>query len=177
MTAPKVQKTTPSNPRDRRQFPRIATVLPVVIKTRWGKTINAHMFNISPGGLQIRCGKRTAEKIRKEAIESSSKKSMSVVTHFLLPLHSGRELVIAKCRVKHVSIVKGAAPEAEVALGLEFSRFKSVKYLKRFVRYIEEQLVPLEDYALYCEGAQRSARASARKKTRPRPPKAAAAGG
>ena len=153
-------KRTTSPARNRRQFPRIAIVLPVVLQLNNGDSVNVRTFDISPGGMQIRCSRAVAAKLCPTNNFIPRQKAPLFLARLLLPLHSGRVPVEARCCTMHVHLLQGAAPDAEVIIGLEFRGFRSQKYLRRFIWFIEEHLVPIEDFEVFVHGEGKSSPAS-----------------
>ncbi len=135
-----------------RQYPRIAISLPVVLRQGETTAVAVQMVNISPGGMQVRCNRETASRLCPADSFSQKDVSLPVAGHLLLPTHLGRVPVRVRCLIVHVSLVTGAAAETEVAIGVKFRVFRDRRSLRHFVRFIEEQLVPLEDFEVYVGG-------------------------
>jgi hypothetical protein len=140
-----------------RQYPRIAISLPVVLRQGDNPGVAVEMFNISPGGMQVRCHRETATRLC--AANSFSEKGAPLPgdAHLFLPIHSGRVPVRVKCLIAHISLVPGACPEEEVAIGVKFQVFRDRQSLRHFMAFIEEQLVPLEDFEVYVGGPKAAA--------------------
>lgn len=125
------------------------------------------MHNLSPGGMQVRLSSEAANALLPAKDPTGQKRLCSVQVRFVLPLRKERVPITVKTDVVHVSIVTAAPAAARVAVGFRLKRFKDSNSLRRFVMYLEEQMVPLEDYELYLNGPA-AARARIRK-TRPTP--------
>ncbi len=137
---------------ERRQFPRVAISVPLVLTGAKGQTVNALMHNVSPGGMQVRLGTEAAAALLPKRDEIGNSGVVSVLARFLVPLREERVAISVKCVVAHVSPVDGALAAARIAIGFRFKRFKNKKNLRRFVLFLEEQLVPIEDYEIYLHG-------------------------
>ncbi len=138
---------------ERRQLPRVAITVPVILKRSKGTTLKGLMHNVSPGGMQVRLSTEAAAALlpnKKGEIRANS--GCSVHARFLLPLRKERVAIMVKCVVAHVSPVANAPAEARVAIGFRFKRFRDAKSQRRFVLFLEEQMVPPEDYDLYLHG-------------------------
>ncbi len=151
--------------RRRRQYPRIAISLPVTLRQGDNPGVGVEMFNISPGGMQVRCHRDTATRLCPADSFSQMDLALPVDAHLFLPIHFGRVPVRVKCLIVHVSLVTGAPPETEVAIGVKFQVFRDRQSFRHFIRFIEEQLVPLEDFEVYVGGPK--ARASKAPKETP----------
>lgn len=141
-----------SSASDRRQLPRIDIILPAALRLKDGGTANVRVFNISREGLQIRCTRAVAARLCPSKRLTDRREMPLMQLRFLVPLLGGRTPVEVRCRMRHLNLLPEAPPETEVAIGLEFRRFPSEKYLQRFIAFIEEQLVPVEDYEVYLRG-------------------------
>lgn len=137
---------------DRRQLPRVAITMPVALTRAKGQKITGLMQNISPGGMLVRLSDRSAATLlpRKDAVGSDG--IVPIHAQFLVPLREARVPISVSCLVAHVSPVDGAPTAARIAVGFRFKQFRDNKTLRRFVAFIEEQLVPMEDYQLYLHG-------------------------
>ena len=124
------------------------------------------MFNVSPGGMQVRCDRDTASRLCPENSLSKKGVSLPVDGHLLLPTHLGRVPVRVKCLIVHTALVTGAPAETEVAIGVKFQEFRDRQSLRQFMTFIEEQLVPAEDFEVYV-GGQKARASEAPKETRP----------
>lgn len=147
-----------------RRLPRVAITVPVMLKRSEGTTVTGLMHNVSPGGMQVRLSTEAAAALLPKKSEIKTNSVCSVHARFLLPLRNERVAITVKCVLAHVSPVDGAPTGARIAIGFRFKRFRDTKSLRRFVQFIEEQMVPLEDYELYLYGP-----VSPRKKPRPTP--------
>ena len=137
---------------ERRRFPRVAISVPVLLTGARGQTVNALMHSVSPGGMQVRLGAEAAAALLPKRDEIENRRVVFVLARFLVPLREERIAVSVKCAVAHVSPIAGALAAARIAIGFRFKRFKDTKNLRRFVLFLEEQLVPIEDYELYLHG-------------------------
>jgi hypothetical protein len=137
---------------ERRQFPRVVISVPVVLTGARGQTVHALMHNVSPGGMQVRLGADASAALLPKRDEIGNSRVVFVLARFLLPLREERVAISVKCAVAHVSPVDGTLAAARIAIGFRFKRFKDTKNLRRFVLFLEEQLVPIEDYELYLHG-------------------------
>ncbi len=137
---------------ERRQLPRVAITVPVILKRSKGTTVKGLMHNVSPGGMQVRLSTEAAAALLPKKSEMKTKTVCSVHARFLLPLRNERVAITVKCVVAHVSPVANAPTEARVAIGFRFKRFRNAKNQRLFVLFLEEQMVPPEDYELYLHG-------------------------
>lgn len=150
-----------AGPSDRRQYPRIEITVPVILKRGSAPAVTALMHNISPGGMQVRVSADASASLEVDAPEDR-KSAAPLRASFLLPLRGKRKSVAVDCEVRHVSRVRGAPAGAEMAVGLRFHDFTDTKYLRRFVRFIEEQMVPPEDIQVYLHGPSGGSRGPGR---------------
>ncbi|MDH3317143.1 MAG: PilZ domain-containing protein [Gammaproteobacteria bacterium] len=149
---------------ERRQLPRVAITVPVILKRSKGTTVTGLMHNVSPGGMQVRLSTEGAAALLPKKSEIKTNAGCSVHARFLLPLRNEHVAITVKCVVAHVSPVANAPAGARVAIGFRFKRFRDATCLRRFVLFLEEQMVPPEDYELYLHGP-----ASPRKKPKSKP--------
>lgn len=137
--------------RDRRQLPRIDIELPATLELDNGDCVGVRVFNISPEGMQVRCSRPLAASLC-PAKRWTADGAPSLRARFRLPLRGTTVPLEVRCRIRHLNLLPKAPPDAEVAIGLEFRRFQSDGHLRRFVAFIEQQLVPAEDYDVYLRG-------------------------
>ena len=137
---------------ERRRFPRVSGTVPVVLESSKGKTVTGLMHNLSPGGMQVRLSSEAADALLAGKGRTGQGQKFSVQARFVLPLRKTRVPITVKTDVVHVFIVDSAPAAARVAVGFRLKRFKDSNSLRRFVMYLEEQMVPLEDYELYLNG-------------------------
>lgn len=137
---------------ERRRLPRITITVPVMLKRSDKAAVTALMHNVSPGGMQVRLSTKAAAALLPKENEIETNSVFSVHARFLLPLRKERVAITVSCEVVHVSPVDGAPTGARVAIGLRFKRFRNAMSLRRFVLFIEEQMVPPEYYELYLHG-------------------------
>ncbi len=147
-----IEKRAPFVDVDRRQLPRITITVPVMLTGSTGRTVSGLMHNVSPGGMQVRLSAESAAALLPKREEIGNSKACYVRARFLVPLRKERVPISVKCLVAHVSAVDGAPEAARIAIGFSFKRFIDTKNLRRFVLFIEEQLVPMEEYELYLYG-------------------------
>ena len=138
--------------RGRRQFPRIKVLLSVLLKPAAGDPLKASTYNLSPGGAQIRCSRELAARLCPGGRFSPGGKGPTLAARFMVPLHAGPVPVEVMCRLVHLNPLSRPKPGAEVALGLKFLRFAGQGHLRHFMRFVEEQLVPAEDFEVYVRG-------------------------
>ena len=143
---------------DRRQLPRVAITMPVVLSRQKGQTINGLIQNISPGGMLVRMSAQSAAALLPQKKEKDGSGTGPIDAQFLVPLRQQHVPISVSCLIAHVSPVDRAPEAARIAIGYRFQRFKDERTLRRFVSFIEEQLVPMEDYQLYLHGATLSGR-------------------
>ncbi len=151
---------------DRRQFPRVAITMPVMLSRLKGQTISGLIQNISPGGMLVRLSAQSAAALLPQRQEKGKPGIGPIHAQFLVPLRQQRIPISVSCIIAHVSPVHGAPEAARIAIGYRFKRFKDQKTLRRFVSFIEEQLVPMEDYQLYLHGPASSRRKPRSKKVK-----------
>lgn len=163
-----IQKRASLADAERRQFPRVAISMPVKLTRSKGQAITGLMQNVSPGGMQVRLSARSAAALLPKNKKPGDSGPGPVHAQFLVPLRQERVAIAVSCLVAHVSPVKGAPAEAQIAIGFRFKRFKDARTLRRFVLFIEEQLVPMEDYELYLHGRTLPQQKRKRKRTRSR---------
>ena len=161
-----IEKQAPFASADRRQFPRIAITIPVMLSRQKGQTINGLIQNISPGGMLVRMSAQSAATLLPQRQEKGKPGVAPIDAQFLVPLRQRQVPISVSCLIAHVSPVHGAPEAARIAIGYRFKRFKDQNTLRRFVSFIEEQLVPMEDYQLYLHGPAPSRRKSRSIKSR-----------
>ncbi len=137
---------------DRRQFPRVAITMPIILSGQKGQAINGLIQNISPGGMLVRLSAQSAAALLPQKKEKGNPGIGPIDARFLVPLKQQRVPVSVSCLIAHVSPVDGAPEAARIAVGFRFKHFRDQRTLRRFVSFIEEQLVPMEDYQLYLHG-------------------------
>ena len=137
---------------ERRQFPRVAVTIPVMLTHSDTQAVTGLMHNVSPGGMQVRLSAPSAARLMPKKKEIKRGVHGYFRAQFLVPLRGERFAISVHCAAAHVSPVDGALTAARIAIGFRFKRFKDAKTLRRFVLFIEEQLVPMEDYELYLHG-------------------------
>lgn len=145
------EKQTLAADAERRRFPRVAITVPVMLTRSDQRAVTGLMHNVSPGGMQVHLGAESAATLLPENGEIGTGEDFSIHARFLVPLRQERVAISVECAVAHVS-----PAEARVAVGFRFKRFEDTKSLRRFVLFIEERLVPVEDYELYLHGPGRS---------------------
>jgi hypothetical protein len=138
---------------ERRQFPRVAITIPVMLSRSVTPWVTGLMHNVSPGGMHVRLSPGAAAKLMPKGEKIKLGGEGCFRAQFLVPLRGERFAISVNCVAAHVSLVDGAMMAARVAIGFRFKRFKDAKTLRRFVLFIEEQLVPMEDYELYLHGS------------------------
>ena len=143
---------------ERRRFPRVAITVPVQLKRSRCSTVTGLLHNLSPGGMQVRLSAQAAAALLPKRSELKPNVSFSIHASFLIPLKKTRVAIAVKSTVVHVSVVDAAPAAARIAIGFRFERFKNLETLRRFVMFLEEQMVPMEDYELYLYGRRRLAR-------------------
>ncbi len=153
-----IEKRTAFASADRRLFPRVAITMPVMLSGQKGQTINGLIQNISPGGMLVRLSAQSAAVLLPQKNEKDRPDIGPIEAQFLVPLRQQRISISVSCLVAHVTEVDGAPEAARIAIGYRFKRFKDQRTLRRFVSFIEEQLVPMEDYQLYLHGPASSRR-------------------
>ncbi|HSS63740.1 MAG TPA: PilZ domain-containing protein [Gammaproteobacteria bacterium] len=156
----------PRSETERRQFPRVAITLPVRLRSSAGQTAAGLMHNVSPGGMQVRLSAESAARLLAAREEIESGGACHFRAQFLVPLRGERVAISVHCIAAHVSRIPGAPAAARTAIGFRFKRFKDIGTLRRFVLFIEEQLVPMEDYELYLHGRALPQRKSSSKKNK-----------
>lgn len=147
-----IEKRAPFVATDQRQLPRVTITVPVMLTSSSGQTATGLMHNVSPGGMQVRLSAESAAALLSTRQAMGKSKPCYVRARFLVPLREQRVPISVKCLVAHVSPVLGAPAAARIAIGFSFKRFIDTKNLRRFVLFIEEQLVPMEEYDLYLYG-------------------------
>lgn len=161
-----IGKRAPLVDADRRQLPRVTISVPVILTGSRGQTVTGLMHNVSPGGMQVRLSAGSAAALLPKREEIGSSRAGYVRARFLVPLRRECVPISVKCLVAHVSPVDGAPAAARIAIGFSFKRFIDAKNLRRFVLFIEEQLVPMEDYELYLYGREQPQIKSSPKRTK-----------
>lgn len=137
---------------ERRRFPRVAITVPVKLMCSPTPPVTGLTHDLSPGGMQVRLSAKAAARLMPKGEKIQRGGEAHVRAQFLVPLRGKRHTISVHCVAAHVSPLSGASAVAQVAIGFRFKRFKDAKTLRRFVMFIEEQLVPLEDYELYIHG-------------------------
>ncbi len=151
---------------DRRQFPRVAITMPVMLSGQEEQTIKGLIQNISPGGMLVRLSAQSAAALLPQRKVKGNPGTGPIEAQFLVLLRQQRVPISVSCLIAHVTEVDGAPEAARIAIGCRFKRFKDQKTLRRFVSFIEEQLVPMEDYQLYLHGPALSGRKPRSKKSK-----------
>jgi c-di-GMP-binding flagellar brake protein YcgR len=147
-----IEGQTSGNFVERRQFPRVAITIPVKLSRGAAPPVTGLTHDVSPGGMQVRLSAKAAAMLMPKGEKTQRDGKSRLQAQFLVPLRGKRYAISVQCVAAHVSALEGASAVAQVAIGFRFKHFKDAKTQQRFVRFIEEQLVPVEDYDLYLRG-------------------------
>ena len=110
---------------EKRKYPRIIINAPAQIQYAEGKSVNIHIYDISPEGLQVRCDDETAELLRpSNKPVHKDKKAPVKITFSLLYNNKEREIDVS-CHILYITVPENVVGvEHNVALGLKFIRFQ-----------------------------------------------------
>ena len=122
----------------RHDYPRVHGNVPVRFSGTPGGHIDLTTNDLSKGGLQVACDRRTASRLR----PGDSDQSMPAYGITLLLNVEGRRLrVNGQARVVHVTQVPEAPPGEAMAVGVQFVKFESGGDVA-LMRFIEQHLYP-----------------------------------
>lgn len=147
-----IEKPASTDTADRRQFPRVAITIPVKLMRSATPPVTGLTHDLSPGGMQVRLSAKAAARLMPKGKEIQRGGEAHIRAQFLVPLRGKRYTISVHCVAAHVSPLNGASAVAQVAIGFHFKRFKDAETQRRFVLFVEEQLVPVEEYDLYLRG-------------------------
>jgi len=122
-------------PRDRSsrwRYPRLHANVPVRITAPPGDAVELTSNDLSVLGLQVRCDRRTAMRLRPDP---NAARDTLYGLRLMLTLDGVPAPVSARGRLTHVTLVPGAGRDQEVALGFELKAFegRAGEVLERFV--------------------------------------------
>ncbi len=127
---------SPTNYEEKRKHPRIVVNKPVSMVLSTGEVLNASLYDISLGGIQVHCDKTAAHKFQYEYETTKEKGTTRFPVTFKLPLRAGLETLEALCRM--VYILKHS--HDDYAIGLEFAQLRndSENILRNFIAGIQK---------------------------------------
>ena len=111
----------PINYEEKRKHPRIVVERPISMVLSAGDILNASLYDISPGGVQVHCDKITAHKFQYEYEISKEKGTTRFRVTFKLAFKDHEEILEALCRM--VYILKRDQQDI-YAIGVEFTELK-----------------------------------------------------
>lgn len=116
-----------------RKYPRIRLQVPIQIYID-GCEYNAHTFDISSDGLQVRCSREMAAGINPQGKNIKQDDNIIVDVVFSLPIKNEEKEIKVSCKVYYFVLVSGEKGE-DVAFGLRFKKFQgdTVKYIGRHI--------------------------------------------
>ncbi len=124
---------------ERRRYPRVDLRTPVTITIRDKRELQGRTRNISAGGVQLRCDRKTAGILHPTGRHIKSGQGPSVMLRFDLPLRGKRRPFAAVGRL----IYFAACRPDEFAFGVKFTRIAaSGKAL--LAHFIMDSMRPLE---------------------------------
>jgi len=119
--------------KDRRLFPRFDVILPVKLSTEGG-TVEANVFDISMGGMQLGCDREAAEILvptHNQVVNPGQ--NLVVTASFRCPGGNG---VSVKCRL----VVSRRISNNEFRIGMEYMEFASDAEQESYDAYIRERM-------------------------------------
>jgi len=121
--------------RRKRRFSRVAIEQPVALVHANGTVATTLGYNLSQGGMQVRCDRYTADSLYPSRMGPGRPRRVRIDAHFKLPLGSGLVKLDVECRLVYVN----ALPDGWYALGLEFVRFHyaGAAVVEKFLREAE----------------------------------------
>ena len=116
---------------EKREYPRIIIDCPVSLMLADAVVLKATAYDISPGGLQIQCNKKTAHQLLEKTKKANKKTSPGFGVSLSLPLDGKQAKLVSLC--KHIYLV--SLEDDLFAIGLSFTglKGKSKSVLKRFI--------------------------------------------
>jgi c-di-GMP-binding flagellar brake protein YcgR len=119
--------------KERRLYPRFDVILPVTLEID-GNTVEANIFDISMGGMQLGCDREAAEIIVPTPNQTVSPGLNLVVrASFRCPQGQG---VTVECRL----VVSRRVSNNEFRIGMEYLAFASEADRKAYEAYIQERM-------------------------------------
>ncbi len=119
---------------EKRKYPRIIVDCPATLFFSEDQETEVLIHDICPGGIQVRCDKKTAHILKSEKDKATYDFGMT----FILPLEGERIKITVRCRLVYMIKID----EAIFATGMQFTSMDNAnrKTLKRF---IESSMEPL----------------------------------
>ena len=116
----------------KRDYPRVATQLPVELSLPDGEIIHAVSVNLSPAGIQIACDRVTVSRILPLSQRRRPTSTTEVQVRLRFPESSGMPDVIA---TRCIAIFSRRVAQNEFRIGLQFQHFEGDDYqkLERFL--------------------------------------------
>lgn len=123
---------------ERRKYPRIIVNCPIYLLLSNDEKVKAIVYDVSPGGIQVRCDRITAHKVQYEYESFKEKASTKFKLIFMLPLEGKEEKVGSTCRLAFIMRLEND----RYAIGMEFIEMENVsrKTLKRFIEISMEPI-------------------------------------
>jgi c-di-GMP-binding flagellar brake protein YcgR len=119
--------------KERRLYPRFDVILPVKLSVN-NNTVEANIFDISMGGMQLGCEQGAAEIIVPTPNQTVSPgQNLVVVASFRCPNGQG---VTVNCRL----VVSRRVANNEFRIGMEYVEFASEADQKAYEAYIQERM-------------------------------------
>ena len=118
---------------DKRKYPRLVLQIPVKVHIEQGLYADAFLHDLSPDGLQIRCGQETAREIDTISKKNLFKDRPSISVEFALPRTNNNTEIVVKCSICYFAPLPSEENE-DVAFGLQFRQFSgdSLQQIKDF---------------------------------------------
>ena len=124
--------------RDRRRFPRVLIERRAQVLDAQGEPVNVTVHDVSPDGLQIRCGRGQAAAIHPSATSVRGDQRAEVLEVVLtLPLRRGPVPVRLVGQMAYFALINSQV----VAIGVEFTELSAASR-RNVDRFIEESLEP-----------------------------------
>lgn len=122
---------------ERRRYPRVDLRAPVTISLRDKRELQGRTRNVSAGGMQLRCDRKTSSVLHPTGAHIKPGKGPSIMVRFELPLDGKQRSFAAVGRVVYFA----ACRPDEFAFGVKFTRITaSGKAL--LARFIMESMRP-----------------------------------
>lgn len=123
---------------ERRKYPRIELGAPVEAVLENGQRVKCLAYNVSPGGLQIRCSRAQAGILNPGGGAITEDRALEVEVSLDFPLKGGPRHCRARCKAFYFALVAADA----VAFGLRFLSFRDDDREALFA-FIQQSLAPI----------------------------------
>ncbi|MFT5445542.1 MAG: hypothetical protein ACI9DC_000703 [Gammaproteobacteria bacterium] len=123
----------------RRKAPRLHADVPICLSLAKGPDLKLSSNDLSWFGMQVRCDRQAATELRPNPKNDAPQTIFP--TTLQLDIEGISLPITAYSRVAHMTLVAGAPPESEIAIGFAFVRFEQDAQTTLY-RFIEQHLIP-----------------------------------